>query len=94
MITTNLRIAQKKGKKWQATVHTRNNKYSELIEIIRGKVCTFVPKSVSAIAILFFAISKLGEIVKHLQHSKITTGAFQDVIIAVNYLGILEYLIN
>jgi len=76
------------------TAHTQENKYSELVEIIRGKVCTFVPKSVSAIAILFFAISKLGEIVKHLQHSKITTGAFQDVIIAVNYLGILEYLIN
>lgn len=42
-----------------------------IIIVIREKIHTFVPKSVSAIAILFLAISKLGEIVKHLQYSKI-----------------------
>ena len=31
---------------------------------------TFVPKSVKAIAILFFAISKFGDTVKHLNHKK------------------------
>ena len=70
----------KKIKWWQPlgwTQHTQEKTIFWASLISKEKVCTFVPKSVSAIAILFLAISKLGEIVKHLYYSKIMAGAFQ-----------------